>query len=91
VARKDSLQAKLDQLQEKAAQAGLDGEEKKQVDAEIRSVTKQLAKYKLRPFHYSHQGSLAFVFFILWIMARCSLSIFTGISVQIRLSPTFHS
>lgn len=62
MARKDNLQAKLSQLQEKAAQA-LDGEEVKKVEAEIDGVTKQLEKHKLRPFHYSHQGSLASVSF----------------------------
>ena len=62
MARKDNLQAKLSQLQEKAAQA-LDGEEMKKVEAEIDGVTKQLEKHKLRPFHYSHQGSLASVSF----------------------------
>ena len=57
LARRDNLKAKLNQLQEKAV--NLDGEEKKTVEAEIDNVTKQLAKHKLRPFHYSHQGSLA--------------------------------
>ena len=61
MARKDNLQAKLNQLQDTVA--GLDGEEKKKVELEIDAVTKQLAKSKLRPFHYSHQGSLALVFF----------------------------
>jgi NADH:ubiquinone reductase (non-electrogenic) len=64
LARKDSLQAKLNQLQETAA--GLAGEEKKKVEAEIDGVTKQLAKSKLTPFHYSHQGSLALVFFFMF-------------------------
>ena len=62
--RQNNLQAKLDQLQEKAA--GLDSEEKKKVEVEIDGVTKQLVKYKLRPFHYSHQGSLASVSFFLY-------------------------
>ena len=64
LARKDSLQAKLNQLQETVA--GLVGEEKKKVEAEIDGVTKQLAKSKLTPFHYSHQGSLALVFFFMF-------------------------
>ena len=63
MARKDNLQAKLNQLQEKVAQAGLDEEEKKKVEVEIDGVTKQLEKHKMRPFHYSHQGSLASVSF----------------------------
>jgi len=59
MARKDNLQAKLNQLQETVT--GLDGEEKKKAEAEIDGVMKQLAKHKLRPFHYSHQGSLAYI------------------------------
>jgi NADH:ubiquinone reductase (non-electrogenic) len=61
MARKDNLQAKLNQLQE--GLPGLGGEEKKNVEVEIDGVTKQLEKHKLRPFHYSHQGSLASVSF----------------------------
>ena len=35
---------------------------KSETSAEIESVRKQLAKAeKLRPFHYSHQGSLAYI------------------------------
>jgi NADH:ubiquinone reductase (non-electrogenic) len=72
MARKDNLQATLYQLQEKAAQTSLDGEEMKKVEAEIDGVTKQLEKHKLRPFHYSHQGSLASVSFFQWIaVPRC--------------------
>ena len=65
MARRDNLQAKLNQLQE--AVTSLDGEEKKKVEAEMDVVAKQLAKNKLRPFHYSHQGSLAWVFFCLLV------------------------
>ena len=76
MARKDNLQAKLSQLQEKAAQA-LDGEEMKKVEAEIDGVTKQLEKHKLRPFHYSHQGSLASVsFFSMDSSAKMLIKIF---------------
>ena len=57
MARRDNLKTKLNQLQ--ATITGLDGEEKKKVEAEIDAVTRQIAKNKLRPFHYSHQGSLA--------------------------------
>ena len=63
MARKDNLQAKLSELQEKAAQPGVDDEEKRKAEGEVDGVTKQLEKLKLRPFHYSHQGSLASVFF----------------------------
>ena len=75
MARKDNLQAKLSELQEKAAQPGVDDEEKKKAEGEVDGVTKQLEKLKLRPFHYSHQGSLASVFFFSWrvwtVVARC--------------------
>jgi len=90
MARKDNLQAKLNQLQDTVA--GLDGEEKKKVELEIDAVTKQLAKSKLRPFHYSHQGSLALVFFFVCFDSGRILIIYvTGILVQTELSPTFHS
>ena len=94
MARKDNLQAKLSELQEKAAQPGVDDEEKKKAEREVDGVTKQLEKLKLRPFHYSHQGSLASVFFFLggygqsWQDAE---NFYTGISVQIRQSRTFRS
>ena len=75
MARKDNLQAKLSELQEKAAQPGVDDEEKRKAEGEVDGVTKQLEKLKLRPFHYSHQGSLASVFFFSWrvwtAVARC--------------------
>ena len=71
MARKDNLQAKLSDLQEKAAQPDVDGEEKKKVEVEVNGVTKQLEKLKLRPFHYSHQGSLASVSFSLGGMDNC--------------------
>ena len=93
MARKNNLQAKLVQLQVKAAQIGLDGEEeKKKVQAEIDGVTKQLAKYKFRPFHYSHQGSLASVFFLLCMKWQDAHFFFIspGILVQIRPLLTFH-
>ena len=72
MARQDSLQAKLSELQEKAALAGLDSEEKKKVEVEVDGVTKQLEKerLKLRPFHYSHQGSLASVLFLWGVMEQ---------------------
>ena len=58
LAKKDNLKNKLHQLE--STIDGVNGEEDKKVAvAEIESVRSQLSKIKLRPFHYSHQGSLA--------------------------------
>ena len=58
LAKKDNLKNKLHQLESTIDE--VKGEEdKKAVVAEIESVRNQLSKIKLRPFHYSHQGSLA--------------------------------
>ncbi|PCH42023.1 NADH dehydrogenase [Wolfiporia cocos MD-104 SS10] len=54
IAKRDNLEARLRELQS-APQA-------EETAAEVTSVTKQLAKAeKLRPFQYSHQGSLAYI------------------------------
>ncbi|KDQ51852.1 hypothetical protein JAAARDRAFT_40677 [Jaapia argillacea MUCL 33604] len=56
IAKRDHIQKQLDVL---AAEGVVDAPEKK---GEIESLAKQLAKWeKLRPFHYSHQGSLAYI------------------------------
>ena len=58
LAKKDNLKNKLHQLESTIDE--VKGEEdKKAAVAEIESVRNQLTKIKLRPFHYSHQGSLA--------------------------------
>ena len=58
LAKKDNLKNKLHQLESTIDE--VKGEEDKKVAvAEIESVRNQLSKIKLRPFHYSHQGSLA--------------------------------
>ena len=58
LAKKDNLKNKLHQLESTIDE--VKGEEdKKAAVAEIESVRNQLSKIKLRPFHYSHQGSLA--------------------------------
>lgn len=55
LAKKDELEARLKELQA----APLAAEETKQ---EVASLQKQIAKTeKMRPFHYSHQGSLAYI------------------------------
>jgi NADH:ubiquinone reductase (non-electrogenic) len=46
--------AKKDQLEKRLSEPGVTPEEK---DA----AEKQLARIKIRPFHYSHQGSLAYI------------------------------
>lgn len=57
MAKKDILEEKLATLE--GAVSNGTGEERKQIAEEKEVVQRQLAKVKLRPFHYSHQGSLA--------------------------------
>lgn len=58
LAKKDNLQDRLANLNSQVATVR-DEEQKKQLSSEIQAVENQLGKTKLRPFHYSHQGSLA--------------------------------
>ncbi|KIL62833.1 hypothetical protein M378DRAFT_165292 [Amanita muscaria Koide BX008] len=60
MAKTDSLQKTLQGLELQENQVTTE-EEKAKVAGEIAVVRKQLAKVKLRPFHYSHQGSLAYI------------------------------
>ncbi|KAL0071083.1 NADH:ubiquinone oxidoreductase [Marasmius tenuissimus] len=60
IAKRDNLEAKVGELERSAAMI-LQPEEKNSVVAEIDATKAQLAKIKLRPFHYSHQGSLAYI------------------------------
>jgi len=53
LAKKDAIESQL-----VALQTALQTEESKN---EADGLMKQLEKLKLRPFHYSHQGSLAYV------------------------------
>ena len=53
LAKKETIEAKLTALESAAPT--------EEAKAEVESLTKQLAKLKFRPFHYSHQGSLAYV------------------------------
>ena len=58
LAKRDNLQNRLNELE--VAEARVTNEEDKaRVAGEAASVRKHLSKIKLRPFHYSHQGSLA--------------------------------
>ncbi|KAJ3576009.1 hypothetical protein NP233_g709 [Leucocoprinus birnbaumii] len=60
MAKRDHLEEKLGKL-ETLASTVLDEEEKKKALQEVEVTKKQLAKIKLRPFEYSHQGSLAYI------------------------------
>ncbi|KAF7968064.1 hypothetical protein HWV62_32093, partial [Athelia sp. TMB] len=53
LAKKDALEAQLASLQQV--------QETEETAKEKESLTRQLEKLKLRPFHYSHQGSLAYI------------------------------
>jgi NADH:ubiquinone reductase (non-electrogenic) len=59
-AKRDRLQARLDGLERSAAMI-LHEEERKKVLEEAEGVKRQLARFKIRPFNYSHQGTLAYV------------------------------
>jgi NADH:ubiquinone reductase (non-electrogenic) len=65
MAKQDSLHDRLDKLVQAKASLGTPVEgavdEHKKLQNEINDVQKQLGKVKLRPFHYSHQGTLAYI------------------------------
>jgi len=56
----DNLKAQLDELEASAAMI-LHDDERKKVLEEAEGVRRQLAKFKVRPFSYSHQGTLAYI------------------------------
>ncbi|KIO29016.1 hypothetical protein M407DRAFT_21918 [Tulasnella calospora MUT 4182] len=63
IAKKEKLETKLAELREERSglPEGPEGKVKNNAE-EIESVVKQLNKAsKIRPFHYSHQGSLAYI------------------------------
>ena len=60
MAKKENLEKKLVELDAKASTVASE-EEKTTFVAELTNVQKQIDMVKLRPFHYSHQGSLACV------------------------------
>ncbi|KAK7040801.1 NADH:ubiquinone oxidoreductase, partial [Paramarasmius palmivorus] len=60
LAKKDNLEAKLIKLQQEGTTAA-DPERKAEISQALETAEKQMSKVKLRPFHYSHQGSLAYV------------------------------
>ena len=58
MAKRDSLESRIATLEKEATVR--DGEEeRKAIAEELGALGKQLSRVKLRPFHYSHQGSLA--------------------------------
>ncbi|KAJ6584303.1 pyridine nucleotide-disulfide oxidoreductase-domain-containing protein [Mycena sp. CBHHK59/15] len=58
--KRDRLQAQLAELEHTAATILLEDERKKVLE-EAGGVKRQLAKFKIRPFSYSHQGTLAYI------------------------------
>ncbi|KAJ7088598.1 pyridine nucleotide-disulfide oxidoreductase-domain-containing protein [Mycena epipterygia] len=58
--KRDRLEAQLADLESSAAMILHEDERKKVLD-EAEGVKRQLAKFKVRPFSYSHQGTLAYI------------------------------
>ncbi|KAH9476014.1 External alternative NADH-ubiquinone oxidoreductase, mitochondrial [Psilocybe cubensis] len=73
IARRDALQARLDALEKAEAHLppavstdsteaiAAAADDAKKIEAEKEELKRQLAKFKPRPFHYSHQGTLAYI------------------------------
>ncbi|CAK5274226.1 unnamed protein product [Mycena citricolor] len=59
IVQRDELQANLNELESGLATI-LKEDDKKQVKDEADNVQRQLSKMKIRPFTYSHQGTLAY-------------------------------
>ncbi|KAF5366561.1 hypothetical protein D9758_008998 [Tetrapyrgos nigripes] len=57
--KKENLERQLISLDQAITTAS--GEDKAKIAEEIESTQSQIAKIKIRPFHYSHQGSLAYI------------------------------
>ncbi|KAF7369064.1 Mitochondrial external NADH dehydrogenase [Mycena venus] len=58
--KRDQLEANVAELERSAAMILHEDERKKVVD-ELEGAKRQLAKFKIRPFTYSHQGTLAYI------------------------------
>ncbi|KAK7050462.1 mitochondrial external NADH dehydrogenase [Favolaschia claudopus] len=58
--KRDDLEAKVTELERSVAMILHDDERKKTQD-ELEGAKRQLAKFKIRPFTYSHQGTLAYI------------------------------
>ncbi|PPQ70424.1 hypothetical protein CVT24_013174, partial [Panaeolus cyanescens] len=61
IGKKDTLEAKLAQLESAKIQSSSNAEDVAQIQKDIDETKRQLAHTKIRPFHYSHQGSLAYI------------------------------
>lgn len=64
MAKKDALGSKMAELKAKKSIEAGTPEDQQQIVTELDNAEKSMAKIKLRPFHYSHQGSLAYVLHI---------------------------
>lgn len=60
MAKRDAFAAERSRL-EAAYANSTSSEEKQKLELEMKLVEKSLGKIKLKPFHYSHQGSLAYI------------------------------
>ncbi|KAJ4474405.1 pyridine nucleotide-disulfide oxidoreductase-domain-containing protein [Lentinula aciculospora] len=60
MAKKNTLEAKLTQLEHYETTV-TDAVEKTNLNSEIETTRKLISNVKVRPFHYSHQGSLAYI------------------------------
>ncbi|KAJ7653331.1 pyridine nucleotide-disulfide oxidoreductase-domain-containing protein [Mycena polygramma] len=58
--KRDNLESQLAEL-ERTASMSLHADETKRVSDEAENVKRQLSKFKIRPFQYSHQGTLAYI------------------------------
>ncbi|KAJ7254631.1 pyridine nucleotide-disulfide oxidoreductase-domain-containing protein [Mycena haematopus] len=58
--KRDNLEAQARDLERSAAMI-LHEDERKKTLGELEGVKRQLAKFKIRPFSYSHQGTLAYI------------------------------
>ncbi|KAF5391022.1 hypothetical protein D9757_003932 [Collybiopsis confluens] len=60
MAKTENLETKLRQLQQSQA-TGQDTETNAKLQSEVENTKKMISNVKIRPFHYSHQGSLAYI------------------------------
>lgn len=60
IAKRDQAEQNAEKLELAAANIS-DGEERKKALRGVEAAKRQLSKIKLRPFDYSHQGTLAYI------------------------------
>ncbi|KAJ6475809.1 pyridine nucleotide-disulfide oxidoreductase-domain-containing protein [Mycena vitilis] len=58
--KRDNLESQLAEL-ERTVSMSLHADETKRVSDEAENIRRQLSKFKIRPFQYSHQGTLAYI------------------------------